>query len=171
MLSILMSCTTPKKTPVVATAKSVCHCGPVFTEASSGCGVWSDSQSAFSKPTLHQQTQQDCSKSTCEGLGQQHCSRILIWPARAEKIQFNQPALDKPCYCDRVVVSEGDRNLIACAAWLPGQTDLLEYRLTSDCGPTTCEKQPFELAAKHCQSGFVSFYEANFSSTDQEKAP
>lgn len=173
LLTVFLSCTTPPKKVAVALPKFSCHCSPaLLSDESVGCAVWSENSaedSIFLAGKTHQQTANTCSKKVCETLGAKHCSRIVIWP-EPERIAYTKPPLDSPCFCDRVVIEQDDRQLIACAAWHRDKADLIEYRLSADCSPQTCADEPFVLAKRQCPQGFHSFYLPEFVSEDDRES-
>ena len=157
-LTILFSsCVTTPKAP-----KEHCYCGPLLGSPNPSCGVWEKSKNLYDRPKVLWSFDGNCTQAACSKIAQQGCLKVEPWPHKTI-VDTNKPATDGPCYCDQVVVSKEGQLETVCAAWVPGETDLLEYFSLERCSVETCQNEPFVLAKSHCQSGFVTFY--------QEEAP
>ena len=156
LISLLFSCAT--KPEVKLSERPPCYCGPVAKTEAPSCGVWAASNDVTGPAKVMGSIDGSCSKLNCQKLAKGFCKTIALWPHRLPP-GFQKPATDKPCFCDEVLISDGNKNRIVCAAWQEGSKDLIEYRSVKNCSTTSCANKPFNIAKRHCQSGFVSFYQ------------
>ncbi len=152
---LLGSCVT-KPQPQVAQ----CYCGPLIsmTSQQKSCGIWEKAEDLDRHPPILRSLDADCTPSACAKMAQKICHKVIHWPHRVQ-MDKSKPAIDRPCYCDQVVIMKGNRPETVCAAWVPGEPTLLEYFALDQCNVETCQNEPFVLAQSHCQLGFVSFYQ------------
>lgn len=152
---LLASCIT-KQQPRV----KQCFCGPLLsTSQKDECGLWEKDKPPLAKhPPVLQSAKGSCSPPICKKLAKNLCQKIYRWPY-PKSLNAGRPATDLPCYCDQLVIQVGSKTETVCAAWVPGESTLLEYFSLNPCHVDSCEKKPFVIAKSHCQLGFVSFYQ------------
>lgn len=156
-LFALLSCTTTSK---VGSKKphDFCYCGPM-TDADNKlyCAVWGE-RKRFDTPhkAFAARAQSSCSPQDCSKLFSSQCAAMQM--SAQAPTSFPKPTTEA-CYCDSSLI-ENDKGQITlvCAAWMEGQTQLLEYYATKDCKPDACKSSPFQIAPKLCPAGFKPFY-------------
>ncbi len=135
-----------------------CYCGALKgPDNKSYCGVWADRKRLDVAHNAFDAKEQDsCTAQDCGKLFSSKCESMQMWAYPA--IDYPKPS-PTPCFCDTSLV-ESEKGLITlvCAAWMSDSTKLLEYYVSKDCNPSTCGKEPYQIAPKLCPEGFRSHY-------------